>query len=414
MEKKYNELSFKKNLIWNSIGSFIYLICQWLLTFAVIKFSGTFENAGVLSLAISISNIFFTFSCYNVRPYQVSDVEKKFSDELYFTFRIITCGISIILCIIYILLFKYNINQMICIVMFMVYKTGEAFVDLLHGFEQRKNRMDIGGISLIIRGISSIVSFSIGLILTDNLNVSIAMMIMSTFLLIYLYDYKQGKKFVVLKITFNYSKIKTMALELLPLVVGTMMNTFGATFPRQILENSMGTNNLGIYATVAAPAVIIQVAASYIFNPMQTIFANYKANNQMKEFMQLLKRTSLIIVAFAMVGCLGSVLLGEWGLELLYGTEIAKYTHLLLPVVMFSSLNAYVWFLANVLIVLRKIKAFMWVYLLGLVISLVATIPFIDVFGMNGVTYTMILYSLVVILRMYYIIIKEVQSGVKI
>lgn len=77
----------------------------------------------------------------------------------------------------------------------MIFKLGEAYVDLLHGIEQREDRMDIGAISLILRGISLIVSFSVILYLTDNINLSIIGMIFITFLIIVFYDIRKCKYF---------------------------------------------------------------------------------------------------------------------------------------------------------------------------------------------------------------------------
>lgn len=407
VEKK--KLSFFQNLIWNSAGSIIYLICQWLLTFVVVKFSSNYENAGNLSLAISITNIFYTVSCFNVRPFLVSDIDKKYSDRTYISFRVISCIFSLFFCIIYGFLFNYSMDTIVCIGLFMIFKLGEAFVDLLHGFEQREDRMDIGGISLVARGILSLVSFTVTLMITDNINLSIIVMNAFTFLAIFIYDIPKARQFVKLQIHLNIEKTKQIFIELLPLVVGTVMNTFSATFPRQMLESIMGKNNLGIYATVAAPAAIVQVAASYVFNPMQTLFANYKKNNQKEEFLLLLRKTSYIIIFISVICCIGVALFGEWGLAFLYNEEIAGYAELLLPVILFSALNSYVWFLANVLIVLRKLKQLMLIYFIGLLISVTLTIPTINIIGMNGVTITMITYSLCIITIMYHIVKKTIK-----
>ena len=70
----------------------------------------------------------------------------------------------------------------------MIYKTGEAIVDLFHAFEQRKERMDIGGVSLLVRGILSIVLFVIGMYLFKNVNLSILLMVIVTYIFIFTYD----------------------------------------------------------------------------------------------------------------------------------------------------------------------------------------------------------------------------------
>ena len=96
--KSEKKLSVYENLIWNTIGSFTYLICQWLLTLIVVRVSDGFGNAGNLALAISVTNIFFNLACFNVRPYLISDLENKFSSEQYCSFRIFSCASSVLLC----------------------------------------------------------------------------------------------------------------------------------------------------------------------------------------------------------------------------------------------------------------------------------------------------------------------------
>ena len=190
------EKSLKSNIIWNSIGSFVYLFCQWLLTFLIVRLSDNLVDAGNLSLAISITNIFFNIACFNLRPYLVSDNTNEYSVEDYSSFRVYTILISLLSCFIYILFFNYNFNQIMCIMLYMIFKIGEAIVDLYHGFEQRKNRMDIGGISLLIRGVLSVLLFVLGMKLFNNMNIAILLMIIVTYAFIFTYDKLNVNKFV--------------------------------------------------------------------------------------------------------------------------------------------------------------------------------------------------------------------------
>ena len=68
-EKK---LSLQSSIAWNSIGSIFYLGCQWLMTVVVVWIAGL-ETAGILSLAMSVSNIWYSFAVYGMRNFQVSD-----------------------------------------------------------------------------------------------------------------------------------------------------------------------------------------------------------------------------------------------------------------------------------------------------------------------------------------------------
>ena len=73
-EKK---LSLQSSIAWNSIGSIFYLGCQWLMTVVVVWIAGL-ETAGILSLAMSVSNIWYSFAVYGMRNFQVSDTVGKY------------------------------------------------------------------------------------------------------------------------------------------------------------------------------------------------------------------------------------------------------------------------------------------------------------------------------------------------
>ena len=44
-------------MLWNSAGSTIRLVCNYLITIAVVRLSHGFDAAGTLSLAMSIANL---------------------------------------------------------------------------------------------------------------------------------------------------------------------------------------------------------------------------------------------------------------------------------------------------------------------------------------------------------------------
>lgn len=412
--KNVHKQSIKQNMIWNTLGSFVYLGCQWLLTFVVVRLSSDLNNAGNLSLAISITNLFFNIACFNVRPYQVSDVKNRITDREYSAFRIITSLVSFFLCIIYTQMFGYSIYKSSCIIIFMVFKLGEAWVDLLHGFEQKKSRMDIGGKSLFIRGILSISSFTLLFKITSSINISIIGMAIVTIGYILTYDMYFVRGFADVKPYITVRRFKELTFEFLPLTLAGLMSTAGMTFPRQLLENYSGTEILGIYATVATPAVIVQVAATYVFNPLLTLFAIYNAENRKRDFGKLFLKTSVVLCVISLVALGGCKIFGKWGLTFLYGEQIGKYSYLLIPVMLFTALNGFVWFLWNILIVLRKLKELFVVNFLGLFVCILFMKGFIQKYGMNGVSYVLILYTFLLILMMLsvlYVNMKKCKSN---
>ena len=108
-----------RNLIWYSAGYTVYMFSLWLITIVVVRLSG-YEDAGVLSLAMSSTSVFYAISMWGMRSFQVSDITEEYSDNTYITSRLITSSLALIICIIFILISGYDRNTRICILLYIV------------------------------------------------------------------------------------------------------------------------------------------------------------------------------------------------------------------------------------------------------------------------------------------------------
>lgn len=145
----YNSL--RNNIFWNTAGNIIYLICQWLLSVVVVRISGNYTDAGTLTLAISVTNIFTTLALFNVRNYQVSDVSEKYTQSDYISHRTLTCAAAVILCAAFTVAGGYSVGTALSIMAYMLMRTGEAFADVFHGILQKQWRLDVVGKLYVFR-----------------------------------------------------------------------------------------------------------------------------------------------------------------------------------------------------------------------------------------------------------------------
>lgn len=383
------QLSLKKNVIWNSSGSFIYLFFQWLVSYLVVILLG-FENAGIFSLAVSIASVAFAASIYGIRGYQVSDVRRKFNDKSYVITRVVTCVMSILGVGIYVALSHYNSYTTTCIFIYLLFKMSEAFVDVYHGIVQRGMRMDFVGMSFIIRGVVSNSLFIITALLTRNLLLSIAVMALSSYILIYLYDYKKVKIFYEEGGKTSPGRIIALLLECLPLAIYTLLSNLLVALPRINLEVMKGTEILGIYASIAIPAAIIQVVAGFVFAPVLTVFADHVDKRNFQLFYKLLFKILIYILILSIGVIIVGVVAGDFGLKLLFGNNISNYTYLFLPVLYISSLTAFSWFIGLMLTVIRDFRGLIISSVVAVSVCLLFSAEFIHSFDINGASFVLI------------------------
>ena len=181
-------LTLKQNLLWNTAGCLLYQGCQWLTTILVVTLSSSYENSGVLAIAMATGNVFSAFATYNMRTYQISDVNNRYSSNNYVAFRIVTISIAFAVCVIYSCQIASSYAVGIALIVYLLFKADETFVNVLYGIDQKAERMDFIGISQGLRGMISLSSFALALYSFDSLLISFVSMYISCSFVTILYD----------------------------------------------------------------------------------------------------------------------------------------------------------------------------------------------------------------------------------
>lgn len=384
MEKK---LSVGQNTLFNSVGSLYYLGCQWLLTVLVVRL-GSYESAGILSLCMSITNLFYTLASFGIRDFQVSDYNGKYSPAQYISTRLLTCTVSAGLCCAVVGLNRgYTGYEAACIIVYMLYRVAEALVDTFQAMEQKAERMDYNFISFVLRGTLLLVGFSAVLYLTKNLLLAIASIAVTSFAVVLLFDVPIGKKLTGFRLSFSLSATRRLLWECVPLMCNSFLTTAVVSVPRSILEGVWGSYIMGIYSSIATPATIVQSGAMWLYTPVITVFTRHYIHRDKKAFYSLYYRIwGLLAGAFVVVFVVAG-LLGRWGLGLLFNQEVVEYAGLLVPVLGTTALIACAYFLGALITITRKLKVILGANLVAGVLAAALSMPLIRAYGMAGVNY---------------------------
>lgn len=407
------KLSTSKNALYNSVGSIFYCFCQWITSALLVVHLSPDEtavgNTGLLQLAISVTNIFYAISLYNIRTYQISDTQNKYSSGDYIGARFITSAIAVALCVAYALILGYEFKTILCIVFYMLFKLSEAFSDVLHGIDQKNYRMDYVGISYILRGIVSVIVFALVLIVTGDVLVSVIAMAAAALLVVAIYDCSRTATFGSVKPRFERSKIVGLLATCLPAVIASSAFTAIVSVPRQMLEGMRGEEALGYYGTIATPLVIVQVLATSIFNPMLTELSELYRDRETREFSKRLLKNLAFLAAIVAFVYLCVVFLGKFAVGLVFGEKFVPYTYLMYGIIGCTAMYVISWLCTSVLIIMRKLKVCMIASLISLAVSALLAKPFINLFEMNGVSFSIIVAYIIHISVCFTVIYKNLR-----
>ncbi len=381
-------------MLWNASGCIFYLGCQWLTTILVVRFSSSFENSGTLAFAMATGIIFASISLYKIRTFQVSDITHEYSGQNYIAFRIVTILAAYFFCIAYLFLISQNSNYLVSSMLYLLFKSDETFSDVLYGIEQCNDRMDYIGKSQFIRGIASLVGFALPLAATSDLNAAILGMTGACILVTLVYDLPRAKLFGKIRPRISKEQAIHLAKACLLAMIASLCANSIVSVVRQYFGIVNGEELLGIYASVATPAVLIQVAASYLYSPLIGSLASTKYKSGHQAFLSSFTKIFGILVLAIMILVVVLSLLGGFILQLAFGETIKPYVFLFPFVLIATGCVGILFYVNDVLIIIRKTSMMLACNVIALCGALSSSIPLIGLYGMNGINFAIIIGSL--------------------
>lgn len=405
-EKTPKALSIKSNFAWNTFGSLTYQFCIWLMTVLVVRLSmtGAYENSGYLAFAMAAGNIFTAIATFNLRSFQVSD-NGKYSSRNYSAMRLFTCAAAYVIIILYTLFQNPGTMAFLSVVVFCVFKFDEAFADILYGIDQGASRMDYIGISQTVRGLGIIIVFSITIMFTGNVPLSVLPIGIVGIAVTFLYDIPHAKRISPVAPSISRIALKAMLIECFPVAASLLLHNFAASIVRQFFGIWYGSDMLGIYAAIATPCVIVQVLAAYLYAPC-VVPLSESLRNDIDAFWKMLGKLATTIAAATFVCIILAFAFGPSAIELLFGEGVREWSWTFGYAIIAASFMAFDVILMNILIVMRKTIAACVSNAIALISCAALMLPCFAAWSVNGVNIVLIIsfgcaviYAVVYILR---------------
>lgn len=387
----------KKNQALIITGNLVYLAAQWALSVIVVRLSDDYYMAGLLGLALTITNVFYIIACYGMRSFQVSDVQRIFSDQCYMLSRVITVTIALIVCLFYSMLKGYNADAFGAISIYMIYKCFEAVSDVLYGIFQMNDCYGKLCVSMCVKGIGSAAVFTIllaarGSIILGLIGMCVVALITCVFL-----DLRWAKKMVDPLITFSKSDLKDTFRLLsvsFPMLILLIAQPLLMSIPRLYFEQNYSVEQLGIYSSLSSPTMVITTFVSCAMMPYVPLFARYYYEENHKGLYKLTFGSVILAACFGLLAYLVGGWIGEWGLALLYGSSISGYINVFKLIIIVSTLSSITMCLNALFTAIRKLISLSVVLMMGCVLCYLITPQIIDAYQMSGVTYALMVAQL--------------------
>lgn len=395
----------KSEIIWNTLGSFVESLLSAVLLMFCTRLNGT-EIAGMFSISFATATILNAIGDFGIRIYQVTDTNRKYKFGDYLLARVFIVITMVIIGIIFVNISGYTAEKLwICIALIM-FKVIDNLSETYQGEFQLRNRLDLGGKSMVIRVSSSLIVFFITDVITKNVIFSCITFVLTNLTLFLLWDVRILSKFQKLEIKYDKNNIKEILLDCLPLAISTGLSLYIINATKYAIDNFGDYTMQTYFNVIYMPTFVINLVSAFVIKPFLKPFGDLWNS---KEYLKFIKSISLIILILAGATIcidIACALLGVPVLSFIYGIDLSPYKMEMILLVISGFFYASATVMLYALSTIRKQKLTTIAYIITSVIALIASNICVNKWQMKGAIVsnmitTVTLFVLLVIFFLY-------------
>ena len=407
-----NKSNVKKDFIFNTIGTGINAFNSLFFMIIATRINGV-SDAGIFTFAFSTAALFQIIGVYSGRIYQITD-NTEATNEDYLVNKVITCVIMFVVSILFILLRGYTGKKMLVILILCIYRTLEAFSEVIYAYFQKNYELYKVGISLVLKNVLGLIVFLTINIFTRNLIYSTLGLVLNYILIMLSYDFKIFRN--------NFIKLRNINLNNQKKIFSLGFSTFLLSFllmyivniPRYVIDFKMSDASSSIFGILIMPASVVVLIAQFILHPFLMKINDFLIHKDYKNLKKNVMNICLVTSAFGIFATFIAYLIGIPILEFIYGISLKKYLMALIVVLIGATLYGVVSILSNILVAMRIASKQIIISFVVSIFSLFISICFINSLGVNGACYgytiTMLL-DIILYIVLFAITEKKLEKG---
>ena len=398
-----------KNIVWNTIGLTLNAFISLFFLIIVRRINGM-EIAGIFTYAFSLAMLFYVISNYYNRSYQVANYNNNKSFNQFLSTRIISSLVGFIILCLFLIINRFNFIKNIVIVLLVLFKTIESISDCFFGFFQTSDDLFKSGISYTLKCLIGIIFFIIVDLIFKNIIISLITINVVDLLILYLYDYRQYKKYNTSKIKLDCSNLKLIIIESFSIFIFSFISIYLGNVQKYILTYYETNEIQTIFGILVMPGTMISLIGSYLIMPFITSFKNYYDKKNIKSFNKLTIKLNLILVILGIMCVIIGYFLGIPVLNFIYNVELSKYLMMFIIILVGAILNAICMILSNILIVIEKNTIQLIPYVISSIVGTILSILLISNNGLNGASMAYVLTTLILLIIFIVIYIISIKN----
>lgn len=407
---KNKNITLRRNFSWTFIGNLIYSGCQWGMLVVLAKL-GNPEMVGTFTLGLAVTAPVMMFSNLQLRDIQTTDAKNHYLFNDYLGLRLITTGLALPIILWITLATGYKGETAIVIILIGFAKGLESISDVFYGLLQKHEKMDRMAISVMMKGSLSLLMLSIGTYISGSIIWGVLGLVIAWACILLIWDIP-SYRWLINKFTsegeipdslegrtakprWQLGTIRKLIWLSLPLGLVMMLISLNANIPRYFLEHSLGKKELGVFAALAYLIVAGNMVVSALGSAARPRLAKYYAGGNVSAYQKLLLQLVAIACLLGLSGILVAWVAGGQILTIVYQPEYAKYTELLIWLMVTAGIGYVSSFLGEGMTAARYFRTQIPLFIVVTSTSAIASFWFIPKNGLKGAAIALMIAEIV-------------------
>lgn len=407
---KNKNITLRRNFSWTFIGNLIYSGCQWGMLVVLAKL-GNPEMVGTFTLGLAVTAPVMMFSNLQLRDIQTTDAKNHYLFNDYLGLRLITTGLALPIILWITLATGYKGETAIVIILIGFAKGLESISDVFYGLLQKHEKMDRMAISVMMKGPLSLLMLSIGTYISGSIVWGVLGLVIAWACILLIWDIP-SYRWLINKFTsegeipdslegktakprWQLGTIRKLIWLSLPLGLVMMLISLNANIPRYFLEHSLGKKELGVFAALAYLIVAGNMVVSALGSAARPRLAKYYAGGNVSAYQKLLLQLVAIACLLGLSGILVAWVAGGQILTIVYQPEYAKYTDLLIWLMVTAGIGYVSSFLGEGMTAARYFRTQIPLFIVVTSTSAIASFWFIPKNGLKGAAIALMIAEIV-------------------
>ena len=382
-------LSLRQNVSWTTAGNLIYALCQWGVLTAIAK-TGTPAMVGMFALGLAITAPVMQFANLQLRGVQATDARREYAFGDYVALRLVTTFLALAVSAGIALWIDRSRETTVVILLIALAKAVDALSDVIYGYFQQRERMDVIARAQVGSGLLSLTLTAVGLVVFDNIVVGVAGYLAGLIVPLVIYTIPVAHRSLrssgthSTMVRWDPGVMRRLAWTALPLGVVMLLLSLNTNIPRYVVEHEQGERGLGVFAALVYIVVAAGMVVTAVGQAVSPRMARQYAEGALQGFRTLLMRAVQISLLLGVLGGVVALVAGRPVISLLYTPEYADDTVALAILALAGGVTFAASFAGFAMTAARRFRPQVPVFVAVVVASTLASLVLVPAYGLRG------------------------------